>query len=423
MRRGARRSGVRAARVVAAHLLGQAAQARGQAQSGGRTVTLAAPSDEDFSALLERVFNDQVRAWTAEAEATEHFPRALIEYLGREGVFAAKWGDAQQPDVADVIALAIELGKLGSAGIAVGVSLHDSAIAILRRFARHDYLRDIAERAIRGDAVLCIGASEESGGSDLQIVGTEVRSARGGFEVRGVKKFVSLSPIADYVMAVARDVGDDPSSRKGNVVVIAVPLDDPGVRVQAPYRKVGAGPLDTAAVHIDTWVPAEALVARAGTGLAAISWGLAHERMSVAGQVASNCQRLLGITLARMMDRRQFGHTLYEHQALRMRIADLQARVDMLRHALTGIAAGKKLDLRTAAAMKVTAARLGEEVVSECMHIFGGTGYLIDETPMGQWWRDMKLARVGGGTDEVLWELVAAAMKPDHDGYAAMMAH
>jgi alkylation response protein AidB-like acyl-CoA dehydrogenase len=55
------------------------------------------------------------------------------------------------------------------------------------------------------------------------------------------------------------------------------------------------------------------------------------------------------------------------------------------------------------------------------MHIFGGTGYLVDETPLGQWWRDMKLARVGGGTDEVLWELVAAAMKPDYDGYDEMM--
>jgi alkylation response protein AidB-like acyl-CoA dehydrogenase len=380
------------------------------------------PATDDFAALLGRVFNDQVAAWTAEAEATEHFPRELIEYLGREGVFAAKWGQDKQPDVGKVIALATELGRLGSAGIAVGVSLHDSAIAILRRFARNDHLRDIADRAIRGDAVLCIGASEESGGSDLQIVGTEVRSARGGFEVKGIKKFVSLSPIADYVMAVARNVDDDPSSRHGNVVVVAVPLDDPGVTVQTPYRKVGAGPLATAAVHIDTWVPADALVARPGTGLAAISWGLAHERMSVAGQVASNCQRLLGITLARMMDRRPFGHTLYEHQALRMRVADLQARVDMLRHALTGIAAGKTLDLRTAAAMKVTAARLGEEVVNECMHIFGGTGYLVDETPLGQYWRDMKMARVGGGTDEVLWELVAAAMKPDHDGYAAMMA-
>jgi alkylation response protein AidB-like acyl-CoA dehydrogenase len=70
--------------------------------------------------------------------------------------------------------------------------------------------------------------------------------------------------------------------------------------------------------------------------------------------------------------------------------------------------------------MKVTAARLGEEVLSECMHIFGGSGYLADETPIGRWWRDMKLARVGGGTDEVLWELVAAGMKPDQDGYTEL---
>lgn len=380
------------------------------------TATADAPVTADYSELLERVFDERVTAWTAEAEATERFPRKLIEYLGDSGVFAHKWSNGPQPDVAKIIALAQALGRLGSAGIAVGVSLHDSAIAILRRFGKSDYLRDIAERAIRGEAVLCIGASEQSGGSDLQIVGTEVRSVRDGFEVKGIKKFVSLSPIADHVMVVARSVDHDPNSRHGSVVVIAVPLAQ--CEVQTPYRKVGAGPLDTAAVHIDTWVPADALVARAGTGLAAISWGLAHERLSIAGQVSSSCQRVLGITLARMMNRRQFGHTLYEHQALRMRMADLQARVDMLRYALDGIAATGRLDLRAAAAIKVNAARLGEEVLSECMHIFGGSGYLLDETPLGKWWRDMKLARVGGGTDEVLWELVAAAMKPDYDGYA-----
>jgi alkylation response protein AidB-like acyl-CoA dehydrogenase len=102
-------------------------------------------------------------------------------------------------------------------------------------------------------------------------------------------------------------------------------------------------------------------------------------------------------------------------------MADLQARVDMLRYGLAGIAAEGKLDLRAAAAIKVSAARLGEEVFGECMHIFGGAGYLVDETPLGRWWRDMKLARVGGGTDEVLWELVAAAMKPDYDGYAEVI--
>jgi acyl-ACP dehydrogenase len=383
------------------------------------TAIATEPSVDEYRALLERVFDDRVKAWTAEAEATERFPRQLIEYLGQSGVFTAKWGDRQQPDVAKVIELALALGRLGSAGIAVGVSLHDSAVAILRRFGKSDHLRAICEQAVRGEAVLCIGASEESGGSDLQIVETEVRSARHGFEVRGIKKFVSLSPIADHIMVVARSVDHNPSSRHGNVVVIAVPTAQ--VEVQTPYRKVGAGPLDTAAVHIDTWVPADALIARPGTGLAAISWGLAHERMSIAGQIAAACQRVIGITLARMMKRRQFGHTLYEHQALRMRMADLQARVDLLRYGLAGIAAGGRLDLRAAAAVKVTAARLGEEVLGECMHIFGGSGYLVDETPLGSWWRDMKLARVGGGTDEVLWELVAAAMKPDYDGYAEVI--
>lgn len=78
-------------------------------------------------------------------------------------------------------------------------------------------------------------------------------------------------PIADHIIVVARSVDHDPASKHGNVALVAVPTAQ--VSVRTPYRKVGAGPLDTAAVHIDTWVPADALVARAGTGLAAISWG------------------------------------------------------------------------------------------------------------------------------------------------------
>ncbi|MET9198975.1 MULTISPECIES: acyl-CoA dehydrogenase family protein [unclassified Gordonia (in: high G+C Gram-positive bacteria)] len=371
---------------------------------------------EEYRALLESVFDDEVRGWTAEAEAAERFPRKLLERLGAAGVFAQKWGDGKTPDVAKLVELAYALGRQGSAGISVGVSLHDSAIAILRRFGgRSPLLTDVAERAIRGDAVLCLAASESSGGSDLQIVETEISTEGDGFRVKGRKKFVSLSPIADYILVVARTVEGDSESRHGNVALILVPTDQ--VTIMPPYAKVSAGPLDTAAVEIDTVVSADHLIARAGTGLAAVSWGLAHERLSIAGQVAASCELALGVTLARMHERTQFGKTLIDHQALRLRMADLVSRVDMLRLALTGIAAGGKLDLRSAAAMKVSAARLGEEVIGECMHIFGGSGFLTGETPLAQWWRDMKLARVGGGTDEVLWELVAASMKPDFDAY------
>lgn len=224
---------------------------------------------DEFRAVLSKAFDQQIVEWTAEAEAQECFPRKLIEHLGFCNVFSEKWSTGPLPDVGKTIELAFALGQLASAGIAVGVSLHDSAIAILRRFGKSDYLRGVCDRAIRGEAVLCIGASEESGGSDLQIVETEMRSRGSGFEIRGVKKFVSLSPIADHIMLVARSAGHGPTSRHGNVALVAVPTAQ--VSVQEPYRKVGAGPLDTAAVRIDTWVPTEAVVARAGTGLAAIS--------------------------------------------------------------------------------------------------------------------------------------------------------
>ncbi|WP_264887010.1 acyl-CoA dehydrogenase family protein [Dietzia sp. NCCP-2495] len=379
----------------------------------------------EYRDLLDGVFDETVTAMVNEAERTEIFPRALLEKLGSAGVFRAKWAGATRPDVAKLFELGYRLGRTGSTGIGVGVSLHDAGIATLRRFGKTDYLTDLAERAIDATEVLCIGASEESGGSDLQIVETlvtpETSGGAAGYRVRGRKKFCSLSPIAGHMIAVARSAED--GSTQGNNVVVAVPMKSPGVVVGERYRKLSAGPLDTAPVDIDTWVPEEAIVARAGTGLAVISWGLAHERLSVAAQVASACDMLLGITLARMMDRRQFGKRLYDHQALRLRVADLQSRVDMLRFSLDGIAAAGPMNVRTAAAVKVTAVRLAEEVAGECLHIFGGSGYLLNETPVGRWWKDIKLGRVGGGSDEVLWELIAAAMRPDTAGYMALSEH
>lgn len=373
---------------------------------------LAGLAAVDFATALDNVFNAEVVQLVEDAELRQAFPRRLIEMLGHNGIFAAKWADGIHPNVPRLISLAERLGGLGSAGIAVGVSLHDSAIAILRRFGRNPYLTDIATAAIAGDVVLCIGASETGGGSDLQNVKSTAVAENEGYRLRGHKKFLSLAPIADIALLVVRGVGTDGSARHGDVALFAVPTEQ--LTIGDVYAKVGASCLDTAPAGFDTWVPREAMIARPGTGLAAISWGLAHERLSVAGQVVGACDLAIGVTVARMKQREQFGVPLFDHQALRLRIADLSARVDVLRWALRGIAGdGSPLNLRTAAALKVTAARLGEEVISQCMHIFGGTGYLPDQSPLGRWWRDMKLARVGGGTDEVLWELVAATLRPD----------
>jgi acyl-ACP dehydrogenase len=95
-------------------------------------------SIEEYRALLDEVFDDQVVGWTAEAEASERFRRKLIEHLGERGVFAHKWRNGQHPDVPKLVALAFALGRLGSAGIGVGVSLYDSAIAAVGAGGRGD---------------------------------------------------------------------------------------------------------------------------------------------------------------------------------------------------------------------------------------------------------------------------------------------
>jgi hypothetical protein len=114
------------------------------------------------------------------------------------------------------------------------------------------------------------------------------------------------------------------------------------------------------------------------------------------------------------------GVRLIDKQALRMRLAQLASQVAVVRLAMYQLGAAPIAGsprARDVAALKVNAARLGERVLSECMHMVGGKGYLEDELPLARMWRDMRLARLGGGTDEVMWEMVAGGLVPDFAAY------
>ena len=381
------------------------------------------PSLAEYRELLATVVGGNIRAirgWTNKAEEEERFPKAFIEHLGAEGVFAGKWSQGARSDVAKLVELGFAVGSLGSLGSSAGAALQDSLIAVLKRFGKSERLLDIGDRAVRGESVLCIGASEESGGSDLSRARTMARAHDGGYRVTGSKKYVSLAPSADYVLTLASCPDPAASSSRGNLMLLAIPRDL--VEVMAPYRKVSMGPLETAEVKIGTWVPEDLVVARPGAGLAAVVWGLSHERLSLAAQVVSFCELVIGVTAARMAERKQYGRPLFEHQALRLRLADLKAEVEIFRHALLGFAALGQMRVEFAAMFKARAGRLGESVVSECMHIFGGSGFLVDETPLGRWWRDVKLIRVAGGADEIMLEFMATRMlTPDFEAYRSLV--
>jgi alkylation response protein AidB-like acyl-CoA dehydrogenase len=174
-------------------------------------------------------------------------------------------------------------------------------------------------------------------------------------------------------------------------------------------------------VRVRAQVPDHHLLGRRGLGLIVLTWGLTKERLAIVAQVVGACRLAMTLATTHVTHRHQFGQRLLDHQVIRLRLAQLHAELQTIRAHLELLSGRTSLPVREVAGLKVTAARFGERCVSECMHLFGGDGYIEDASPMGSLWRDVRLARLGGGTDEMMWELVAGGLVPDDDLYARMV--
>ena len=382
---------------------------------------LFGPHVDAYRHAVRQALDETVAPHLDAAEAAGLFPRRAIEALAATGLVRRRWNSEPYGDPGLGVLIAQESGRLGVAGVSVGLSLHlETVSSILVRFGGTPLLREYRDGVLDGRLVGCLGASEPTGGSDLAGVRTVAREVPGGWHVRGEKKYLSLGLVCDFALILCRmaGAGDD-----GPLGLVAVPAS--GLTVRKRHTKAGTRALDTSWVTIDAVVPAEAVVARPGLGLLVTTWGLSHERLSIAAQAVGGCARAIGLATAHLRRRTQFGRPLIEHQALRLRLAELAAHLVTLEFAVYAAAAGLPVPggcgARQAAAVKVTAAHLAERVMSECMHMFGGAGYLEDETPLARMWRDARLARLGGGSDEMMWELVAGGLVPDLDGYDSMV--
>ncbi|WP_242905047.1 acyl-CoA dehydrogenase family protein [Actinomadura terrae] len=347
-----------------------------------------------------------------QAERERSFPRGVVRRLGATGLFRERWEGGPNGSVGRSVLLAEEMGRAGLGGVGVGLSLHlEAATGLLRRYARTPYAATVLDRCLAGEYVACVATSEEHVGSDLADVRTELRRDGTGWRVSGTKWFVSPGAAADVLVVLCR-AEDGPA-------LVLVPRE--GAVVLKRLQTMGMRSLETARMRIDCTVGDEAVLVRPGLGLAALAWGLRNERLSVAALILGSARLALALATARMRRRRQFGVPLHEHQALRLRVAELTAQVEVARRGLYStvaeLAAGGPITLCDVAGLKVTTARLGERVVSECMHIFGGEGYLEDETPLPRLLRDLRVGRVGGGTDEMMLELVASGLPDDRETY------
>lgn len=377
---------------------------------------LCGPHVDRWRDRVRSVVRDRIVPLVDEAERTRTFPRAALAELGRAGLIRERWTPLPGGDPGRAAIMAEELARAGGVGIGAGLVV-ETVAAALARYGRSPLLEQTLDAVLQGELVGCFGASEPAAGSDLTGIQTTAVREGTGWRVSGEKKYVSLGGAADFALILCRTGESGP----GALTLIRVPAE--GLRELRRLGTLGVASLGTTWMKIDALVPNEAVVGRPGLGLMVATWALSHERLAVAAHSAGVCGLAIGLACAHLHRREQFGRPLIEHQALRLRLAGLQAELTVLRGAVHAAAATAfrpgGTGTREAAALKVTAVRLAERTVTECMHLLGGTGYLEDEAPMARMWRDVRLGRVGGGTDEMMWEMVAAGLVPDFDGYDA----
>jgi alkylation response protein AidB-like acyl-CoA dehydrogenase len=261
-----------------------------------------------------------------------------------------------------------------------------------------------------GELVVAIAMSEPGAGSDLRAMTSTANALPGGgWRLEGSKTFVTSGIQADLVIVAARTKTEDGHSYS----LFAVPADAAGFERGRKLDKVGRKAQDTAELFFNgVEVPPENLLGSEGEGLRLLMRNLPRERLSIAVSAVAAAERALELTTEYVKDRTAFGRPIGSFQANRFAIADLTSRVRGARayidRCIETVDSGELTDAEAAGA-KAWTTDLQFEVLDRCLQLHGGYGYM-DEYEISRLWRDARVQRIYGGTNEIMLEIVGRSL-------------
>jgi alkylation response protein AidB-like acyl-CoA dehydrogenase len=361
---------------------------------------------------LKAFDRDVVCGW----DEAGHVPATALAHLGAAGVFRDRWQDGAEQGADLVVAMAEQTSTV-SAGLALAVMAQSEVFCgALHWLATSEPQRDLLDAALRGAAIGCLASTEPGGGSALAGIQTSARREGPDWRVQGCKRYISNLGGSTHVLVLARP-GDHLDAR--DLSLFVVPLDRPGVSIDGFFPAMGLSACDVGQLTLDTVVPASALLGSPGMGLAYLSRLLQFERLSICAQLLTGARAALGLAASFARSRMVGAERLMDKQAVRHQLARCQAQLWTIEAALHDLAtrtrAGEGTGRQTAA-LKLEASRVAEQVTDTSMQVFGARGY-TSHYPVERIWRDVRLARIGGGTDEVLAELVGSGLDRRDPGW------
>src|ERR1700761_9323719 len=368
---------------------------------------------EDFRASVRAFVDRYIRPVVDEAEEAGRPPAGLLKEMGAAGLlglavpeeFGGGGGDALA-----ITVLAEELAR-ASGGIAVTALVSGyMSTPHIGRFGTDAQRAKYLPGLVAGEKIASIAVTEPGTGSNVGGITSRATAVDGGFRLDGTKMFITNAGIADVLVVAART---SPDGHRG-ITTFIVDADNPGLSLGQPLRKMGWHGSDTREVILtDCFVPTDAILGEQGRGFHQIMSAFQLERLTLAGMGIGHAAECLAAATVYVRDRDVFGVPLISKQVIQHRLAamsiELEAAQLLTYRAAARLDAGHPEAGNSVAKAKYHPAIAACHIADECVQLFGGSGFL-EETPVARHYRDVRVLRIGGGTDEIQLEILAKGL-------------
>jgi len=369
-----------------------------------------ASEQELFRRSVRDFVTREVTPTAAELDERGEFPLALFRRCGELGFFGLRYPEAAGGAGADFTTFCVMAEELACGSLALAASVAMQCLMgtdFIYRFGTDDHRRRLLDPALRGEKIGTIAMTEPNFGSDLGGLATRAERSGDGWVLTGRKMWITSATVADFFTVAAKT---DPAAGFKGIDMFLVEKGMPGLQVGRRIEKLGVRASETSELILEeVRVPAENLLGTRGGGFKHLGALLAEIRTMTGALALGLAEAVLAASIQYAQERVQFGRPIAAFQAIQHKIAQMATQLEaargLVQRAAGQIDAGRP-DRRLAAMAKLFATEMANQAADECTRIFGSYGFAM-EYPAQRYFRDARFLLYGGGTSEILKNLIA----------------
>jgi len=359
-----------------------------------------------FRSFLDKEVKPHVDQW----EKNGQLPKSIYRLFGEMGYFGMTLPEAYGGLGGDVwynVIFDEEIARMNSGGFGASIGAHPLlALTHLNAEGTEAQKQKYLVPGILGEKVGCLAITEPGGGSDVQAISTSAIRDGDHYIVNGSKTFITNGVTSDFLIVVVKT---DPSEKARGISLLIIDRDSPGLSA-TPLDKLGWRASDTGEIAFDeVRVPIENLLGQEGQGFFYIMQHFVSERLSLGSGGVAAASYALELTLQYTDEREAFGRKINRFQVLRHRIAQMSAEIEMTRifvYDLYRRYNDGHYPVKEASMAKLLGTQLADRVITQCLQMYGGYGFM-EEYPLARMFRDARLGQIGGGTSEIMCEIIS----------------